>query len=50
MVMVVDEYGVVQGLLTPYDVLEAITGELSPMPTPRHGRPICRTVPGFWTV
>lgn len=30
MVMVVDEYGVVQGLLTPYDVLEAITGELQP--------------------
>lgn len=28
MVFVVDEYGVVQGLLTPYDVLEAITGEL----------------------
>jgi CBS domain containing-hemolysin-like protein len=27
---VVDEYGVVQGLLTPYDVLEAITGELQP--------------------
>lgn len=30
MVMVVDEYGVVQGLVTPYDVLEAITGELQP--------------------
>lgn len=28
MVFVVDEYGVVQGLLTPYDLLEAITGEL----------------------
>ena len=27
---VVDEYGVVQGLLTPLDLLEAITGELSP--------------------
>ena len=27
---VVDEYGVVQGLLTPLDMLEAITGELSP--------------------
>ena len=27
---VVDEYGEVQGLLTPYDVLEAITGELQP--------------------
>jgi putative hemolysin len=25
---VVDEYGVVQGLLTPLDLLEAITGEL----------------------
>lgn len=30
MVLVVDEYGVVQGLLTPYDLLEAITGELQP--------------------
>ena len=29
-VFVVDEYGVVQGLLTPLDVLEAITGELKP--------------------
>ena len=28
MVFVVDEYGVVQGLLTPRDLLEAITGEL----------------------
>jgi putative hemolysin len=27
MVMVVDEYGVVQGLMTPRDLLEAITGE-----------------------
>ncbi|WP_180681999.1 hemolysin family protein [Tepidicella baoligensis] len=31
MVFVVDEYGVVQGLLTPLDLLEAITGELSPV-------------------
>ncbi|HAJ13588.1 MAG: hemolysin family protein [Hydrogenophaga sp.] len=30
MAFVVDEYGVVQGLLTPRDLLEAITGELSP--------------------
>lgn len=30
MAFVVDEYGVVQGLLTPHDLLEAITGELSP--------------------
>lgn len=30
MVFVVDEYGVVQGLLTPRDLLEAITGELKP--------------------
>ena len=30
MVFVVDEYGIVQGLLTPLDMLEAITGELSP--------------------
>lgn len=30
MVFVVDEYGVVQGLMTPLDMLEAITGELQP--------------------
>jgi CBS domain containing-hemolysin-like protein len=30
LVMVVDEYGVVQGMLTPLDLLEAITGELKP--------------------
>jgi len=29
-VFVVDEYGVVQGLVTPLDMLEAITGELQP--------------------
>jgi putative hemolysin len=29
-VFVVDEYGVVQGLITPHDLLEAITGELRP--------------------
>ncbi|HZY19035.1 MAG TPA: hemolysin family protein [Ramlibacter sp.] len=30
LVFVVDEYGVVQGLITPRDLLEAITGELWP--------------------
>lgn len=30
LVFVVDEYGVVQGLMTPRDLLEAITGELKP--------------------
>jgi putative hemolysin len=30
MVFVVDEYGVVQGVMTPHDLLEAITGELKP--------------------
>jgi putative hemolysin len=30
LVLVVDEYGVVQGLMTPHDLLEAITGELQP--------------------
>lgn len=31
MVFVVDEYGIVQGLMTPRDLLEAITGELQPV-------------------
>jgi len=31
MVLVVDEYGVVQGLVTPGDLLQAITGELQPV-------------------
>jgi putative hemolysin len=30
MVFVVDEYGDLQGLVTPFDVLQAITGELQP--------------------
>lgn len=30
LMFVVDEYGVVQGMITPMDVLEAITGELKP--------------------
>jgi putative hemolysin len=31
MVFVVDEYGVVQGVVTPGDLLQAITGELQPV-------------------
>ena len=31
LMLVVDEYGVVQGLMTPRDLLEAITGELQPV-------------------
>ena len=31
MVFVVDEYGVMQGIMTPRDLLEAITGELQPV-------------------
>jgi putative hemolysin len=30
MVLVVDEYGDLQGLMTPFDLLQAITGELKP--------------------
>jgi putative hemolysin len=30
LLFVVDEYGVVQGLITPHNLLEAITGELQP--------------------
>jgi putative hemolysin len=45
-VFVVDEYGVVQGLLTPRDVLEAITGELQPTRRPRPGPRRATTAPG----
>ncbi|MBL0422927.1 HlyC/CorC family transporter [Ramlibacter sp. AW1] len=31
LVLVVDEYGVVQGMMTPLDLLEGITGELTPV-------------------
>lgn len=30
LMFIVDEYGVVQGMMTPRDALEAITGELKP--------------------
>ena len=41
LVFVVDEYGVVQGLMTPRDLLEAITGELQPRPAgPTPERPL----------
>ncbi|MEY5099952.1 MAG: hypothetical protein RJA36_2671 [Pseudomonadota bacterium] len=48
LVFVVDEYGVVQGLLTPMDMLEAITGELSPE-TP-HDAWATRREDGSWLV
>jgi putative hemolysin len=35
MVLIVDEYGVVQGLVTPRDLLEAITGELVQTTSPQ---------------
>jgi putative hemolysin len=35
MVLIVDEYGVVQGLITPRDLLEAITGELVQTTSPQ---------------
>jgi putative hemolysin len=35
MVLIVDEYGVVQGLVTPRDLLEAITGELVQTASPQ---------------
>jgi putative hemolysin len=46
LVFVVDEYGVVQGLITPHDLLEAITGELQPRRRPRPGPRSATTAPG----
>jgi putative hemolysin len=49
-VFVVDEYGVVQGLMTPRDLLEAITGELQPgMQTDAWATPSAMTAPGCST-
>jgi putative hemolysin len=46
LVFVVDEYGVVQGLMTPRDLLEAITGELR---LPTHAQAWARQRPdGVW--
>lgn len=46
LVFVVDEYGVVQGLMTPRDLLEAITGELQ---VPTHEEAWARERPdGVW--
>jgi putative hemolysin len=48
MLFVVDEYGVVQGLLTPKDLLEAITGELKPT-APADAWAI-EQADGLWTI
>jgi putative hemolysin len=47
MVLVVDEYGVVQGLVTPRDLLEAITGELVQTTSPQDAWAVQRT-DGSW--
>jgi putative hemolysin len=49
MVLVVDEYGVVQGLLTPRDLLEAITGELL-QATPTDEAWVTQRPDGSWWV
>ena len=47
MVLVVDEYGVVQGLMTPRDLLEAITGELVQASSPQQAWAVQRE-DGSW--
>ncbi len=47
MVLVVDEYGVVQGLVTPRDLLEAITGELVQTTSPQDAWAVQRN-DGSW--
>jgi putative hemolysin len=47
MVLVVDEYGVVQGLMTPRDLLEAITGELVQTASPQEAWAVQRE-DGSW--
>jgi putative hemolysin len=49
MVLVVDEYGVVQGLMTPRDLLEAITGELL-QATPTDEAWATQAADGSWLV
>jgi putative hemolysin len=48
-VLVVDEYGVVQGLMTPGDLLEAITGELL-QTTPRDEAWATQRPDGSWWI
>jgi putative hemolysin len=48
-VFVVDEYGVVQGLMTPHDLLEAITGELQPGAPAEAWATRAKTAPGCST-
>jgi putative hemolysin len=48
-VLVVDEYGVVQGLMTPRDLLEAITGELL-QTTPRDEAWATQRPDGSWWI
>lgn len=47
MVLVVDEYGVVQGVMTPRDLLEAITGELVQTTSPQEAWAVQRD-DGSW--
>jgi len=47
LVLIVDEYGVVQGLMTPRDLLEAITGELVQTTSPQEAWAVQRE-DGSW--
>jgi putative hemolysin len=48
MVLIVDEYGVVQGLITPRDLLEAITGELVQTTSPQDVWAVQREDGSWW--
>jgi putative hemolysin len=49
LVLIVDEYGVVQGMMTPRDLLEAITGELVQTTSPQDAWAVQRE-DGSWLV
>ena len=50
LVLVIDERGNLEGLVTPYDVLEALVGDISEAESAPEASPIVRRADGSWLV